>query len=169
LQLRDVTASENLIKLSRTVDTISGKAVLKNTMKSKASARPVHIAAETMELLLAHCVTNGVTKPEQFIFIKPNGGMMDSRWFWDLWKATLGAAGVPESYTFHQLRHTQIHRDLKAGNFDAVVSERAGHSSITVTKDRYSASLTKHQMPITEGFGKFFREVTKELPGTSEG
>lgn len=160
LQLRDITPSENLITLSRTVDTISGKAILKNSMKSKSSARPVHIAPETMKLLLNHCVSEGVIKPTQHIFTNDNGGMLDARWFWTRWKQLLKDANIPTTYTFHQLRHTQIHRDLKDGNFDAVVSARAGHSSITVTKDRYSASLTKHQKTITAGFGKHLQDVT---------
>lgn len=53
-------------------------------------------------------------------------------------KSLLKRAGLPQTIRFHDLRHTHATLLLKQGVHPKVISERLGHSSITITLDTYS-------------------------------
>jgi integrase len=53
------------------------------------------------------------------------------------WLDLLRKSGLPK-IRLHDLRHTHASLLLKAGVHPKVVTERLGHSSITITLDRYS-------------------------------
>ena len=58
----------------------------------------------------------------------------------------LKAAGIlDERITFHTLRHTHASQLLSAGVNVKVVSERMGHSSVSVTMDVYAHCLPDMQ------------------------
>ena len=61
---------------------------------------------------------------------------------------------------FHDLRHTHASLLLKAGVHPKVVSERLGHSSVTITLDRYS-----HLLPgLQEAAAQKFDELVQLAP-----
>lgn len=62
------------------------------------------------------------------------------RWF----RPLLRACNIPDSFTFHQLRHYHASVLLEAGVPVKVVSERLGHSSAKMTLDVY-AHVIEHQ------------------------
>ena len=53
-------------------------------------------------------------------------------------KAALTRAGLPLTVRLHDLRHAAATMLLQAGVHPKVVSERLGHSTITLTLDTYS-------------------------------
>lgn len=57
----------------------------------------------------------------------------------------LRAAGISDEVTFHTLRHTHATQLLKHGVNVKVVSERLGHSSVSVTMDIYAHALPDMQ------------------------
>ena len=65
--------------------------------------------------------------------IKPGGRLIDLQPFWQRLRAR---AGLKDA-RIHDLRHTHITDLLAAGVHPKVVSERAGHSSIAFTLQRY--------------------------------
>jgi len=63
------------------------------------------------------------------------------RWF----RPLLREAGIPDSFTFHQLRHYHASVLLDAGVPVKVVSERLGHASAKMTLDVYAHVLDHQQ------------------------
>ena len=53
--------------------------------------------------------------------------------------------GLPKEFRFHDLRHTCATLLLKANQHPKIVQERLGHSSISVTMDRYSQYIPSMQ------------------------
>lgn len=51
------------------------------------------------------------------------------------------AAGLPKDLRLYDLRHTHATLLLIAGTYPKIVSERLGHSSVTLTLDTYSHVL----------------------------
>ena len=64
-------------------------------------------------------------------------GNVGKRYF----KPLFTAAGLPAKVRLYDLRHTHATLLLKAGVHPKIVSERLGHSSITLTLDTYSHVL----------------------------
>ena len=65
----------------------------------------------------------------------------------------MSKAGLPH-IRFHDLRHTHATFMLKSGVHPKIVSERLGHTSITVTLDTYSHVLPGLQEAAAERFDK---------------
>lgn len=64
---------------------------------------------------------------------------------------------------FHDLRHTHASLLLKAGVHPKVVTERLGHSSITITLDRYSHLFPTMQQEAAEKLDELLFEATKHV------
>ncbi|HHW17407.1 MAG TPA: site-specific integrase [Firmicutes bacterium] len=65
-------------------------------------------------------------------------------------KSLLSKAGLPHTIRIHDLRHTSASLALSAGVGLKTVSERLGHSSISITADIYThVSLDYKRMPRT--------------------
>ena len=60
-------------------------------------------------------------------------------------KPALTRAGLPSEMRFHDLRHTAATILLSRGVHPKVVSELLGHTTITMTLDRYSHVLPDMQ------------------------
>lgn len=64
-------------------------------------------------------------------------------------RAAIKIAGVPR-IRFHDLRHTHATILLKIGEHPKVVSERLGHTSVTITLDTYSHVLPNMQKRLAD-------------------
>lgn len=64
-------------------------------------------------------------------------------------RKVLGEIGLSESLRLYDLRHTCATLLLLAGENPKVVSERLGHSSVTMTLDTYSHVLPNMQKAAT--------------------
>ncbi len=72
-----------------------------------------------------------------YVFTSPRGKLLYPSYVDKLWRRTEARAGIPHM-KFHNLRHLNATLLLNAGIHPKVVQERLGHSSITITLDRYS-------------------------------
>ena len=54
-----------------------------------------------------------------------------------VWHPIRTASGIPETVTFHDLRHTHATLLIEAGEHIKVVSSRLGHKSVAFTLDTY--------------------------------
>ena len=80
-------------------------------------------------------------------------------------KRLQAAAQVP-AIRFHDLRHTHATMALQAGIHPRVVSERLGHSTVTMTLDTYSHVLPAMQEDAAERVAEVLRAVAG--PGESD-
>ena len=63
---------------------------------------------------------------------------------------------------FHDLRHSHATQLLKQGIHPKIVSERLGHSSISITLDLYSHVLPGMQLDAVLGFDRALKQAISE-------
>jgi integrase len=114
--------------------------------KTKASKRTVSLPDSALEVLAAHQRAQkeerlklglGRPEPESLLFTKLDGSMLVPDHVGAQFKVAAGKAGLGKR-GLHTLRHTHITNLLRVGVHVKVASERAGHSSVSVTLDIYS-------------------------------
>jgi len=109
------------------------------TPKSKASRRVIEIGPWTREALAEHWQHTAYREDDDLVFCHPftgkplDPGMISKRYL----KPALARAGITKPFRpFHDLRHTALTHAAAAGNPQAYVQFRAGHSQGTIT-ERY--------------------------------
>lgn len=112
--------------------------------------RSVTLPAFLRDELAAHLSGRPVT-PDDFVFPSPSGGVLHHKTFYRRdFKPAVRAAGLPPSMRFHDLRHTCASLCIALGAHPKAIQERLGHSSITVTLDRYGHLFPKLDEALTE-------------------
>lgn len=76
------------------------------------------------------------------------------RWF----RPLLREAGIPDSFTFHQLRHYHASVLLEAGVPVKIVSERLGHASAKMTFDVYAHVMDHQQDKAVAALEEYLKE-----------
>ena len=81
--------------------------------------------------------------PDDFVFTEPDGSQLRHvGWFYPrVSRPAVKAAGLPAALRFHDLRHTHAALLIADGWHPLAISRRLGHSTITVTMDRYGHLL----------------------------
>ncbi|MCL6598957.1 MAG: site-specific integrase [Alicyclobacillus macrosporangiidus] len=90
------------------------------------------------------------------VLARPDGRPLYTRTFDDAWYRALERAPVPK-IRFHDLRHTHASLLLAQGTHPKIVSERLGHSTITLTLDTYSHLLPGLQQRAADEFDALIR------------
>ena len=107
---------------------------LSGELKTDGSRRRVVLAPSVGAELAAHMKTY----PGEYVFTRPNGEPLGHSAFNNnKFKKALVAAGLDRATRMHDLRHTACALWIQAGAHPKLVADMAGHSSITVTMDRY--------------------------------
>jgi integrase len=91
-----------------------------------------------------------------FVFADPTGGPFDFERVRRLHKKILADAGLPETFALKTSRHTCASALLKAGVHPKIVSDRLGHSSISITLDVYTSVEEDQQRAASEALGEMF-------------
>lgn len=88
--------------------------------------------------------------PDALVFTSPGGSTLNHKNFYRrIFKPSLAAAGLPTAMRFHDLRHTCAALCIELGAHPKAIQERLGHSSITVTLDRYGHLFPKLDESLT--------------------
>ncbi len=114
--------------------------------KTKRSQRAVALSAGLLELLQDHHQAQLIQQQHagdlwqnhELVFCREDGSPFYPDGISKRFKRILHAAGLPESTTLHDLRHTHATLLLGEGIHPKVVSERLGHSTVAITLDLYS-------------------------------
>jgi integrase len=114
--------------------------------KTAKSRRTVTLPAPAVEALRAHRQRQLADRlalgPDyasyDLVFSTRLGTALQARNVHRSFKAALGRAELPMTVRLHDLRHAAATMLLQAGVHPKVVSERLGHSTITLTLDTYS-------------------------------
>lgn len=166
LQETSVDLANQKFIVQHTLKRINGRLVLK-APKTAGSRRPVPFLPGTTEELkrylkerAAYRLRLGIPKTDTAYFLQTKkGGPMQpddvTRYFKtfirDMGKAEKLPAGLCEKLTFHSLRHSHASWLLRQGVHPKVVSERLGHSSVTITLNLYSHLLPDMQADVIAG------------------
>jgi integrase len=106
--------------------------------KTPSSRRTLKLPQIALEALTRLCETQG-NPSEGWLFPTANGNPTpyESFWLWG-WKPALRRAGLPESTTFHQLRHGAASIMLNQNVPVPVVSKYLGHANPGITMKVYA-------------------------------
>lgn len=75
--------------------------------------------------------------PRETVFLRKDGRPWPGRHYRDVFKQAVRAAGLPEEFTFHGLRHTYASQLVQAGTPLSVVAEQLGHADTTTVTRTY--------------------------------
>lgn len=121
--------------------------------KTKAGTRAVTIPATVAEVLGPHLGTEAV-ETTGLVFPTPTGRPMRRSNYRKVWRKACTAAGFDggklDGLVFHELRHTAASLAIATGAHPLTVKERLGHSSITVTMDRYGHLFPAQDQALAE-------------------
>lgn len=146
------------IQVQRVVVERTGKGWALEEPKTSRSRRTVSLPASTVRALHSHRAKQAEAKlaagPEHvdrgLIFATSTGAPeRQSNLFRRHFKPLLKAAGLP-NVRMYDLRHTAATLLLAAGENPKIVSERLGHSTITLTMDTYSHVLPEMRQQTAE-------------------
>jgi integrase len=106
-------------------------------------SRMVAVPRFLRDRLATHLARHVADDPEALVFTSPNGApLRNSNFRRQVWYQAVEETGLPEDLRIHDLRHTCASLLAAAGANPKAVQVHLGHSSITVTMDRY-----KHLFP----------------------
>jgi integrase len=112
--------------------------------------RSVTLPAFLRDELGAH-LAGRHAKSDDFVFPSSSGGVLRHKMFYKrVFKPAVAAAGLPPGLRYHDLRHTCASLCIALGAHPKAIQERLGHSSITVTLDRYGHLFPKLDEALTE-------------------
>jgi integrase len=139
--------------------------------KTERSRRAVPLSPELVERLIEHRRKVEIWRREaktweehDLVFPCNNGTPHYPDAIRVLFKKTLELAEIdPSRYRLYDLRHTCATLLLRANVHPKVVSERLGHSSITITLDIYSHCIPTMQEDATLRIGSMIYRVDKEI------
>jgi integrase len=122
-----------------------------STPKTKRGRRVVALDAVTVAALERH-------RPElwsarDLAFVDGGGQVVHPSWVSKRFKALAAGAGLPP-IRLHDLRHTHATLALQAGIHPKIVSERLGHSTVSLTLDVYSHALPHLQREAAAAVGR---------------
>jgi integrase len=172
LERRDVDLLRGVIHVRRALKDVNGRLELGPT-KTHAT-RAVSLPKFLTEMLREHLNdVSGGTGPEAPVFTGKGGGrvrmsLVYGRYFkravqgWTDKRGGKKHPGVlPErlhKIRFHDLRHTCAALSIQAGAHPKLISARLGHSSITVTLDRYGHMFPSMEEALAEALNAAFVE-----------
>jgi len=169
LRWSDIDLKAAWLTVNQSLERVKGKTVFKSP-KTTTSRRTITLPALTIEALKEHRATQaverlrlGLGKPE-LVFSHSEGSPMDPDSITKAFDRLIKAAGV-RRITFHGLRHTHISHQLMDGVHVKIVSERAGHASVSTTLSVYAAFIPNMQADAAAGVDKWLRQALAEQVG----
>jgi integrase len=153
LRWSDIDFDRGTISIQQTLSHDGKK--IKDGGKTSGSVRAIAISPETIRILKDHrtSITQELLQDgirSDLVICTQKGNPVNPRMLYKAWTRLMSTLKVPE-ITFHDLRHTHASLLLKQGVHPKVVSERLGHSSITLTLDTYSHLLPNLQEQAAKG------------------
>lgn len=157
----DVDLDTGTVSVSKAVASYSGLAIEISETKTAAGDRQIALDAVTVEALRLHrqrqleerLAWGEGWQDHGLVFCREDGTPLRPSWVTARLPKLAEEAGLPR-LTPHGLRHTWATLALKSGVNPKIVAERLGHSSVTVSLDRYS-----HVMPQMD------RDAAEEVAG----
>jgi integrase len=117
--------------------------------------RTVPLPRSVCELLAP--VLNGKSQ-DSLVFVAPEGGpLRQGNFYHRQYKPAVDAAGLPPTLRFHDLRHTTAALLVAQGAHPRAIMEHLGHSSITVTMDRYGHLFPDEKDRLAKGLDEVLK------------
>jgi integrase len=142
LQRRDVDLLRGVIHVRRALKDVNGVLELGSTKThaTRTIALPGFLRTMLSEHLTAPTHPDQETGPDAPVFTMKTGGPLRHGLVYGRYFKRAVAAALPSAkrgLRFHDLRHTCAALSIAAGAHPKLISARLGHSTITITLDRY--------------------------------
>jgi integrase len=152
LRWGDVDRERSRLTVARTLEETKAEGLSFRAPKTSRSARIVPLPSITMDALGKHelrqkrrrLAAGSAWEDQGLVFSNTWGGPQRPRNVTKAYAALARRAGLNE-VSIHTLRHTHITELLRAGVHPKVVSERAGHTTVAFTLQRYGHALPDMQ------------------------
>jgi integrase len=155
LRWADIDFEKRILTIQQTVNR---HREIKSGAKTKQSMRSVALSPDTIEVLKEHrqlIIQERVAlgpdyQNNDLVVCTHFGGPTTQRAIQKMWTSSLKKTGAPK-ITFHDLRHTHASLLIKQGVHIKVISERLGHSSVSITMDTYGHLMPNMQEDAAKG------------------
>jgi integrase len=125
------------LEVAESLADVDGRLHLGTTKNHRS--RIVTIPGFLRDRLDGHLSHHVPDDPEALLFTSPQGApLRNSNFRRQVWYQAVEDAGLPKGLRIHDLRHTCASLLIAAGANPKAVQVQLGHSSITVTMDRYT-------------------------------
>jgi integrase len=159
LRWRDIDLKKGVIYVQNNLQKVNGKLELVSP-KTKKSQRTIVLIRATIKELKKYKKMQKKSKvisiSNDFLFVWPDGTLIYPSYFTDKFKELVKRHSFPE-IRFHDLRHTHATMLLQQGVNPKIVSERLGHSNISITLDTYTHVSDTIQKDAVEKLDSLFR------------
>ncbi len=163
LRVERVDLDAGRITIAESVTEVQGHGLVFSEPKTY-ERRSVTLPNFLVNELVKH-LTERPEDPAAFVFASPDGAVLNHKNFYRrMFKPAVSAAGLPGHTRFHDLRHTCAALCIALGAHPKAIQERLGHSSITVTLDRYGHLLPKLDETLTGRLDDLHRETLRQGP-----
>lgn len=135
---------------------LTGQGIVTGKPKTARSARSIVLDDDAVELLhniKGRQILGG--NQSEYVLTAPEGGPVDPNEASHAFHKLVKKARLPH-LTLHGLRHVQATRLLQRGVNPKIVSERLGHSTVSITLDVYSHVLPGLQESAIRDLGRIF-------------
>jgi integrase len=152
LRWSDIDLKRGTLTVNQSLERAKGKSVLKPP-KTAGSRRTITLPALTVEALKVHRDAQAVDRwlgKLELVLAHADGSPLDPDSLTKAFDRLVVAVGV-RRITFHGLRHTHISHQLMDGVHVKIVSERAGHASVSTTLSVYAAFIPSMQADAAAG------------------
>lgn len=173
LRIGDLDLVNRRVYVSRSASETEGQLIYESTKTYETRSVPIPkmVAQEMQEHLKSR-----PNKASAFVFTSVEGTPLRHKYFYNRHyvravKQSVDQEGkplVPPQTRFHDLRHTYAALLIAAGANALTVKQRMGHSSITVTMDRYGHLFPHLEEELTDRMDEAYREAQESL-GAREG
>jgi len=136
LRNTDLELLRRRLSVTRTLSELNNGQLVFGAPKTKASRRSIALPSFVCDEIAAHIAEHGLSD-EGLIFSAARGGAVHLKRFRrEVWAPAVKAAEL-EPLRIHDLRHTAVAIAIRAGAHPKLIQAMCGHSSITITLDRY--------------------------------
>ncbi len=164
LRWQDIDFEGGHISIVRTVRRYPDKGYVFSAPKTHRSRRPLALDAQTKIVMLEHrrhqleqrLLVGPAYNDQDLVFATASGMTLGDSSVRTTFARILRAAGL-KRIRLHDLRHTAATLMLRAGVNPKVVSDRLGHSTISITLDIYSHVLPDMQRDGAKALARMIR------------
>ena len=148
LQWKDIDWNNATLHVQRSLQRINGRGLVVSQPKTKKSRRAIDLGSSSVDLLknvktkqLERRLSTGpVWNDQDFVFTQMDGKPLHPDKVSNEFRRIVKKNNLPH-LTLHGLRHAHATLMLSAGANPKIVSERLGHSNVSITLDLYSHLL----------------------------
>lgn len=162
LRVSDVNFFAGTITVSQTVSEVEGRIAVAET-KSRASRRTLTIPSFLLDELSAHLARRGRPGADHLIFVGPKGSPLRRSFAARVFTPAVRRSGLPDTLTFHGLRHVATTFMIEAGVHPRVIQHRLGHSTSRLSMELYAHVPEPADRAVAQRLDEAFRHSGADL------